>query len=62
MKLTKDQMRLLKDLNDSFGRGAASLSCGQRKTVIAELVKLKIAELHPSGHGYRITELGRKNI
>lgn len=61
MKLTKDQILLLNNLNDSHERGSASLSCNQRLAVADELVKLKLAERYP-GYGYRITDLGKKKV
>lgn len=56
MKLSKDQKDLLIILKESFERGSASISCGQRMKAAKELTKMGFAEEY--GFGYRINKAG----
>lgn len=56
--MTNEQLILLRQLKESRERGAASLSCGQRRKVAEECVDKGWAEKY--GWGYRITLNGLK--
>jgi hypothetical protein len=56
--MNQDQIILLLDLKASKDRGAASMSCDQRRTIVDGMVKLQMVERY--GYGYRITSSGEK--
>lgn len=61
MKLTKDQLRLLRDLRDCKQRGGASQSCDRHRAVAHELEEMGLIKWHGEMFGstfYYITDKG----
>ena len=61
--MTKDQIKLLRDLGESKDRGGASMSCDRRKADAHALEKLDLIKWHGELFGstfFYITEKGIK--